>query len=453
MVHSCIVPGCKNRSNKEDCKGIKFYRLPIRNEELLETCLLLICRRRHEVTVNSRICSDHFIDGIKKNEYDLPQIFPWQKSTLVNDRRLTPQQIVFHDHSYCSQHYQPSSYLTPTTTSDIICLHNTTATYITATTDASTITDPSLHSATSFRIELFVENDEAIHFYTGFETYQILTACFKFLGEVVNHLQYVGSTSKSTTHAETRGAPRALSPLNEFFLVLCRLRCALMINDLAYRFGISTSTVSRIFTTWINFLYFKFKDVNLWPSRQEINNCMPQSFKISYPTTRCIIDATEIFIQMPSDPQAQQLTFSSYKNHNTFKVLVAITPTGGISFVSKLYGGNISDRQLTEMSGLLDLLEPGDSVMADRGFTIADLLDTRGVTLNIPPMIINDQFTEKELTATRRIATLRIHIERAIGRIKNFKILTDVPNSMARVADQIFYVCAMLSNFHGPLCC
>ena len=44
---------------------------------------------------------------------------------------------------------------------------------------------------------------------------------------------------------------------------------------------------------------------------------MPNAFKDSYPTTRCIIDATEIFIQTPSNPQAQQLTFSSYKNHNT----------------------------------------------------------------------------------------------------------------------------------------
>ena len=424
----------------------------MRNEELLETWLLLICRCRHEVTIYSRICSDHFINGVKNSDYDLPQIFPWQKSISTNSSSLTPSQIVYHDHCYCSPHYRPSSYLTPITTNDIVRLHTTTDTSIIVTTDASTITDPSLHSATSFRIELFVQNDEAINFYTGFENYQVLLACFKFLGDDVNHLQYVGSTSKSTTHAEARGAPRALSPLNEFFLVLCRLRCALLINDIAYRFGISQSTVSRIFTTWINFLYFKFKDINLWPSRQEINECMPQSFRTSYPTTRCIIDATEIFIQMPSDPQAQQLTFSSYKNHNTFKALVAITPTGGISFVSKLYGGNISDRQLTEMSGLLDLLEPGDSVMADRGFTIADLLDAKGVALNIPPMKVNDQFTEEQLTTTRRIATLRIHVERAIGRIKNFKILTDVSNSMARVADQIFYVCAMLSNFHGPLC-
>ena len=92
---------------------------------------------------------------------------------------------------------------------------------------------------------------------------------------------------------------------------------------------------------------------------------MPQAFKDIYPTTRCIIDATEIFIQTPSNPQAQQLTFSSYKNHNTLKSLVGITPSGGVCFVSKLYGGNISDWELTERCGILSLLEPGDSVMAD----------------------------------------------------------------------------------------
>ena len=173
---------------------------------------------------------------------------------------------------------------------------------------------------------------------------------------------------------------------------------------------------------------------------------MPEAFKNAYPTTRCIIDATEIFIQTPSNPQAQQLTFSSYKNHNTLKALIAVTPSGAVSFVSTLYGGCISDRELTEKSGLLNLLEPGDSVMADRGFTIADILDIRGVALNIPPIKTQHQFTSRELTVTRRIANLRIHVERAICRIK------DIPNSMARMVDQIFFVCTVLSLFHGPLC-
>ena len=100
------------------------------------------------------------------------------------------------------------------------------------------------------------------------------------------------------------------------------------------------------------------------------------------------------------------------------KTLIAVTPSGAVSFVSNLYGGSISDRKLTEKSGLLNMLEPGDSVMADRGFTIADMLDIRGVALNIPPTKTQHQFTQRELTVTRRIANLRIHVERAIGRIK-----------------------------------
>jgi len=40
---------------------------------------------------------------------------------------------------------------------------------------------------------------------------------------------------------------------------------------------------------------------------------------------------------MPANPKAQQLTFSSYKNHNILKALIAITPTEAICFVSYLY--------------------------------------------------------------------------------------------------------------------
>ena len=245
-----------------------------------------------------------------------------------------------------------------------------------------------------------------------------------------------------------------LTPLDEFFLVLVRLRLGLFERDLADRFGVSVSTVSRICITWINFLYLKLKEIPMWPKKELVVSCMPTCFKQLYPTTRVIIDATEIPIETPSLPELQQMTYSAYKNHNTYKALIGISPGGAITFVSKLFPGSISDKELTRKSGILDVLESGDSVMADRGFDIQDDLTPLGVKVNIPPFLRGKkQLDEEERIETRRIASLRIHVERVMERIKNFHIFDRVlPLSLTDVSEQMFFVCAALSNFLLPLC-
>ena len=193
----------------------------------------------------------------------------------------------------------------------------------------------------------------------------------------------------------------------------------------------------------------------LWPSRAMINADMPDCFRTMYPSTRVILVATEIRVEKPSLPQLQQVTFSNYKNtNNYYKVLVGISPSGIITFISKLYVGSISDKELMRNSEILDLLEPGDSVMADQGFDIQDNLALLGVKLNIPPFLKGkSQLTEKELVETRRIASIRIHVERAMERIKFFHIFhRTLPSSMSPIANQIFFNCAILSNFNPPLC-
>ena len=58
------------------------------------------------------------------------------------------------------------------------------------------------------------------------------------------------------------------------------------------------------------------------------------------------------------------------------------------------------------------------------------------------------------MTETRSIASLRIHVERCMERIKKFHIFDGVmPLSLTDVADQIFFICAVLTNFHPPLVC
>ena len=91
--------------------------------------------------------------------------------------------------------------------------------------------------------------------------------------------------------------------------------------------------------------------------------------------------------------------------------------------------------------------------MADRGFTIKDMLQEIGVDLNIPPFYEGrKQLPAEEVKKGRQIASVRIHVERAIGRIKNFSILRgNFPLSMIRLANQIVCICAWLSNFQPAL--
>ena len=86
---------------------------------------------------------------------------------------------------------------------------------------------------------------------------------------------------------------------------------------------------------------------------------MPQCFKFSFGTkTTVIIDCFEVFCVKPTNLLARAQTFSSYKHHNTVKVLIGITPQGCISFVSEAWGGSTSDKQLTENCGVLNKFAP-----------------------------------------------------------------------------------------------
>ncbi|XP_077523639.1 uncharacterized protein LOC144134651 [Amblyomma americanum] len=181
---------------------------------------------------------------------------------------------------------------------------------------------------------------------------------------------------------------------------------------------------------------------------------MPDNFKELYPSTRIVLDCTEIFIENPSDYKTQSDTFSSYKGHNTAKGLIGITPNGFVSFVFNLAPGRLSDREITRHSGLYELLEEGDSVMADRGFLIEDDLRQLGVKLNMPPMLNGrTQLSLADELATRQIASLRIHVERVIRELKNFRILRAVfPNVMAEKLNKIWKICCYLNNFmHEPI--
>ena len=86
---------------------------------------------------------------------------------------------------------------------------------------------------------------------------------FKYLGPAVNNLVYRGSKTNSNKIDSVNyiqcGPKRALTPRQELFIVLARLRCALLEEDLAFRVGMSTSNISRMFSTWKDFLHARLR--------------------------------------------------------------------------------------------------------------------------------------------------------------------------------------------------
>ena len=91
--------------------------------------------------------------------------------------------------------------------------------------------------------------------------------------------------------------------------------------------------------------------------------------------------------------------FSNYKNHNTLKGLIGISPGGAITFVSQLYTGSISEREIVMRSGFLDLP-----------------FDKNGSSAQMP---------FKDVIKTQEISGLRIHVECAINKSKIFIFLTE----------------------------
>ena len=215
-----------------------------------------------------------------------------------------------------------------------------------------------------FSLQAFARDDVKIRYYTGFFTFGLLMACFRYLEESAKSMRsWQGKRTRSGERpSEKTGAAAKLSLEDQFFLVLVRLRLGLAVQDLADRFSVSPTTVSRTFISWINLMVHKFAELPLWMSRKKkVTKLMPPCFKTWYPSTRTIIDGTEFFIERPSNLACQSATWSSYKNHNTLKALVCISPDGTITFVSSLYEGSISDVELVQQCGLLSLLEAGDS--------------------------------------------------------------------------------------------
>ena len=265
-----------------------------------------------------------------------------------------------------------------------------------------------------FDINLFKDKPEDIGFFTGFSDYETLMLCFDLIEGPARNLSYGFHQRKIFDSNATNkpGRPRKLSVFQEFILVHMKLRLGLFNRDLAYRINICSSVVSEIFRTWIRFLRNEMEVLIQLPPRDVIKLHMPSLFKEFYLKTAIIIDCTEVEMEQPSPLNDQSACYSSYKSKTKMKALVGITPSGSTAFVSELYPGSISDKEITVKSGLLNHLQQGDEVMADKGFLIQNELASVGAVLTMPEFLKGrKQFSKEETAKNKKVACLRVHVE------------------------------------------
>lgn len=310
-----------------------------------------------------------------------------------------------------------------------------------------------------FTFENLKHNECQFTYYTGLPDCDVFNMLLDILFGIDRTYKitsrYKGNYLNFTRHSK-------LSIEDQFLLLLVKLRHNFGYEHLGFLFNLNVSSVGSLFLTWINYVYIKLGSIDFWPHRKVLFENYSSEFLKKYPNVIGSLDATEFTCETPSSLVVQSETYSQYKSHNTVKGLIVVDANGAIIFVSPLFTGSISDKEIIKQCGFLqcvesklkmDFLQANDTFLADKGFVIQDLLNVHKININIPVFkITGQQFTSEDVNIIRQIAHERIHVERAFSRIKKFKVLHDtVRISLLGTFNQIWTVCCLLSNFKEAL--
>lgn len=213
--------------------------------------------------------------------------------------------------------------------------------------------------------ESSLKNDaEKVRFYTGLPNYFVLETVMWLLAPHMDGMKNI-----------------KLSKFQQLLLTLMRLRLDLRNQDLAYRFGVKVSTVTRTVHQMVSIMSSTLVPTAVfWPSRAELRKNLPAALRSSHPDCAVIIDCFTVPFEEPvsrgNHQQHQQQSVGT--GCNVLKYLIGVAPQGVVTFVSRGMLGNVSDKSLTEGCGLLCKLLPGDVVLASRDLDIADSVAARG---------------------------------------------------------------------------
>ncbi|XP_041640500.1 uncharacterized protein LOC121508068 [Cheilinus undulatus] len=297
-----------------------------------------------------------------------------------------------------------------------------------------------LHMTERFGIQRFASSDKDIRFFTRFASYDLLMSFWAFIEPSLPFMTDVKQAQRDTFAEPITLEAHSLQPIDELFMFLNYLALGSKQCDLAHRFDVQLSTVSWIITTWSNFLYIVLGSVRIWMPEEEILEHLPAEFK-DYENTTVILDCAKLRCQCPSSPLFQRAVSPTSKSQCTLKGLFGVAPHGAVTFISPLYAGSISNKQIIRESGILSLLRPGMAIMVNKGLLVDDN--------ELKNIYRPSDFPNKSWTN----ASLRVLMTRLTQRVKDHKFFdSEIPPWLLGNINQLYSVACLLTNYeNGPL--
>ncbi|XP_006001716.1 DNA repair protein XRCC2 isoform X1 [Latimeria chalumnae] len=273
-------------------------------------------------------------------------------------------------------------------------------------------------------------NPEMLPFYTGLASFDELSKVYEIISPCI-----------------TESSTFLLSKFQKLLLTLMKLKLNLKFQDLAYRFRVSKTTAANVFHATLYILYMRLSFLIVWPEREELLKMMPIDFQELFKDrVAAVTDCFELSLERSSRKEYAQ-SCSNEENHPTLKFLIGITPQGTISFVSKAWGGQVSDEMCTESCGILNNLLPGDVLVSNRGIRCAELK----ASVDGKPQLVR-----ASIDSSPQLFRLRMHMKNVIGHMrKKYAILQGtLPINLStvkqgynvRTLDMIVFICAALTN-------
>ncbi|KAG9467924.1 hypothetical protein GDO78_014043, partial [Eleutherodactylus coqui] len=277
----------------------------------------------------------------------------------------------------------------------------------------------------SFCMNSIKHESKWVRFYTGFDSYEHLT---DFLGFVTADQQLCTGRIRKKTEV---GPQSALSLEDQLLLVLTRLRLGLLLQDLAFRFRVSESTVSRYWLNWTELLHARLTQIPILYSARYLELFEPKR-TVQYQGLTCtIMDCTDLFFEVQAKDRVKPAPTHPSRNHYLRRGYAIASSNGFITFSSSLPFGiatKVMDGQPQE-----------------------ELDEGTRPRLELPAFMQNVtmRLSEQQKEMSRQV----LSILSLIDKVLNFRFLKCIyPQNMEAQVDRAWIICCYLACLlHDPM--